>query len=472
MELGWIYFHKIGGKTDREHWYYKAKLAREFRELLGDMTGGVTTQEAINRFARVANAADTLADLRQDPAVAEALDVIEQHGARPNEAFLRMLGRVLLYAGSIDARIRYGSGLPEGTNGPLVAALQADERLGEAVMEKIVPHLRKRVLVDRYRMDPAFMLEQMKSYGPLDLAHPHAHGIYWSERGIALARKSLRRDQINELTLVRTRLGNLQHLMRSGRIEFDPLSNRVDILPDPRFIAGYEQGMRDAVTMIESDAGLSAAEFGRATEADLLGGYESFLRQAAVFAYLYGDERQAADCFAKLQQIARDSGRGEDPRLAGGLEQFLSLTLADVMEIDISNLRQFLDAMIQRALLDGLAKGRLDTFGRFLQVARATYDRRYGDGQHVNVEARLPPFPELVETSFENVMRRDALPILVRARIWARAPDQLRERSWPRLEETLVTQSKEAGLDAARAFPPPKSVDDQGKTGSAGDVTP
>ena len=459
MELGWIYFHKIGGKTDREHWYFKAKLAREFRELLGDMTGGVTTQQAIDRFAAVAGAADSLADLRQDPAVVEALELMEQHGARPDEAFLRMLGRVLLYSGSIDARIRFGSGLPEGTNRPLVAALQADERLGEAVMEKIVPHLQKRVLIDRYRMDPAFMLEQMKSYGPLDWAHPHAHGIYWSEQGIALARNSRRREQINELALVRTRLGNLQHLMRSGRIEFDPLSSRIDILPDPRFIAGYEKGMRDAVTMIESDAGLSAAEFGRATVADLLGGYESFLQQAAVFAYLYGDEGQAADCFAKLQQIARDTGRGDDPLLAGGLEQFLSLKLADVMEIDISNLRQFLDAMIQRALLDGLAKGRLDTFGRFLQVARATYDRRYGDGQHVNPEARLPPFPEMVDTSFENLVRKDALPILVRARIWARAPDQLRERCWPRLEETLVAQAEAAGLDPTRAFPPPRPAD-------------
>lgn len=459
MELGWIYFHKIGGKTDREHWYYKARLAREFRELLGDMTGGVTTQEAIDRFATIAAAADSLADLRQDPAVVEALDLIEQHGARPNEAFVRMLGRVLLYAGSADARIHFGAGFPDGTNRPLVIALQADERVRKAVTGAIVPHLQKRVLVDRYRMDPAFMLEQMKSYGPLDWAHPHAHGIYWSERGIALARDSRRRERINELTLVRTRLGNLQHLMRSGRIEFDPLSNRIDILPDPRFIAGYEEGMRNAITMIESEAGLSAADFGRATEADLLGGYESFLQQATVFAYLYGDEGQAADCFARLRQIARDTGRGDDPVMAGGLEQFLSLKLADVMEIDISNLRQFFDAMIQRGLLDGLAKGRLDTFTRFLQVARATYDRRYGDGEHVNPEARLPPFPELVDGSFENLVRKDALPILVRARIWSRAPEKLRARSWPRLKETLVAQAEAAGLDPARAFPPPKPTD-------------
>ncbi|MFM7138230.1 MAG: hypothetical protein ACKO1M_14375, partial [Planctomycetota bacterium] len=398
-------------------------------------------------------------EVRQDPAVADALALIADHGAAPDEAFLRMLARVLLYGTSLDARIQFGSGLPEGTNRPLVLAIQADERIRKAVTATIIPCLQKRVLVDRYRMEPAVMLQLMQTYGPLDWAHPHAHGIYWSERSIALARTSRQRERINELNLIRTRLGNLQHLMRSGRIEFDPLATRIDILPDPRFIAGYEAAMRDAVVRIESGQGLSAGDFGRATVDDLLGGYESFLQQAAVFAYLYGDELQAADCFVKLRQIARDSGRTADPLYDGSLEQFMTRKLAAVMEIDISNLRQFLDAMIQRALLDGLAKGRIDTFNRFVRIAHAAYDRRYAasspEAVHVNPEARLPPFPTLVDASFENAIRRDSVPILVRARIWAWAPDALRQRTWPRLGETLIIQAEAAGLDPARAFPPP-----------------
>ena len=460
MELGWIYFHKIGGKSDREHWYYKARLAREFRELLGDMTGGATTSQAIDRFAAIATAAESLDAIRETPDGRDALTLLEEHGALADEALLRMLNRVTLYGQSVDARIRFGPGLPEGTNRPLVAALAADERLRRAVLEQIVPHLEKRILVDRYRMDPAVMLKLMKTYGPLDWAHPHAHGIYWSEQAIAVGRESRHRERINELSLIRSRLGNLQYLMRSGRIEFDPLANRIDILPDPRFIAAYEQGMRDAVTMIESDRGLSAAEFGRATVADLLGGYESFLQQATVFAYLYGDEQQAADCYDKARQIARDTGRAGDRLYAGGLEQFVGLRLASVMEIDISNLRQFIDAMIQRALLDGLAKARVDTFNRFVSLAHAAYDRRYAtsttEAIHVNPEARLPPFPRLVEASFDRVMRQESTPLLVRARIWAWSPEALREQTWPVLGGTLTSQAEAAGLDAARAFPPPR----------------
>ena len=115
--------------------------------------------------------------------------------------------------------------------------------------------------------------------------------------------------------------------------------------------------------------------------------------------------------------------------------------------------------MIQRGLLDGLAKGRVDTFNRFLTIAHAAYDRRYAvtaeKAIHVNPEARLPPFPELVESTFEAVMRQESAPLLVRARVWAWAPETLRRRAWPKVGEALVSQAEAAGLDPARAFPAP-----------------
>jgi len=458
-ELGWIYFHKIGGKTDREHWYYKARLVREFREFLGDLTGGRTTAEAIERFRRIASAPDDLESLRGDRDVADALALLAEHGEKPDERLLRMLGRAALYDASLDTQLLAGKALPTGTNRDLLAALLADQRLSQAVFERLVPHLQKRVLIDRYRMSPDFMLEQMERYGPLDWGHPHAHGIYWSERGFAIAREGRHRERLNELTIIRTRLGNLQHLMRTGRIEFDPLSDRLDVLPAPRFIDGYERGMQNAVQLIQSAEGVSAAEFGRATVDDLLRGYESFLEQATVFAYLYGDEPQAAGCFGKLVSIAQESGRGDQPLYTEGLEGFLALRLGAVMDIDVSNTRQFLDAMVQRAMLDGLAKGRLDTFNRFMRLAYSVYDRRYAASdpgtKHVAKEAKLPPFPELVEASYESAMRQAATPVLMRARIWAWTPETIRSRVWSRLGETLRAQAAAADLDPMRTFPAP-----------------
>jgi hypothetical protein len=463
LELGWLFFHKIGGKVDREHVYYKARLAREFREFLGDLAGGRTTADALDRFRTIVDAPDDLTPrAAADADVRDALALMAEHGATPDEAFLRMIGRVSLYTNSLDARLTKGKVLPAGTNRSLVAALLADQRLSRAVFDVIVPHLQKRTLIDRYRMDPAFMLEQMEVYGPLDWSHPHAHGIYWSERGLRLARESGHRDRLNELTVVKTRLGNLQQLMRSGRVEFDPLADRIDLLPDPRFIEGYERGMQNAVQMAESEEGLSAAEFGRATAADLLRGYESFLQQATVFAYLYGDEEEAAGCFGKLQDLAAGDGRGDDPLYRGGLQEFLALRMGRVMEIDVSNTRQFLDAMVQRAVLDGLAKGRLDTFNRFLGLAYRVYDMRFAasdpQAKHVNKEAQLSPFPELVDASFTSLMRQESRPLLERARIWAWAPEPMKERTWPKLAESLAAACAAEGFDPQKAFPPPPAA--------------
>ena len=468
FELGWLFFHKIGGKVDREHWYYKARLAREFREFLGDLAGGRTTADAVARFRTIVDAPDDLTPrAAADADVRDALALLAEHGARPDEAFLRMIGRASLYTNSLDARLTKGKVLPTGTNRGLVAALLADQRLSRAVFDVIVPHLQKRTLVDRYHMDPAFMLEQMEAYGPLDWSHPHAHGIYWSERGLQLARTSAQRGRLNELTVVKTRLGNLQQLMRSGRVEFDPLADRIDLLPDPRFIEGYERGIQNAMQLAESDAGLSAAEFGRATVADLLRGYESFLQQATVFAYLYGDEEEAAGCFGKLQELAAGDGRGDDPLYRGGLQNFLAMRMGKVMEIDVSNTRQFLDAMVQRAVLDGLAKGRLDTFNRFLGLAYRVYDMRFAatdpQAKHVNKEAQLAPFPELVDASFTSLMRQESRPLLERARIWAWAPEAMKARTWPKLSEPLTAACAAEGFDAAKAFPPPPTARDETK---------
>ena len=467
MELGWLFFHKIGGKSDREHWYYKARLAREFREFLGDTTGGRTSAQAVERFRKIADAPESLDAMRADPLVRDALELLEKHAATPNEDFLRMMGRVVLYNSSIDTKLLAGKVLPSGTNRGLVSALVEDQRLATAVFDTIIPHLQKRVLADRYRMEPRFMLELLQKYGPLDWAHPHAHGIYWSEKGIAVGRKVLRRDRLNELTIIRTRLGNLQHLMRSGRLEFDPLADRIDILPDPRFIEAYEQGMQDAIRLIQSDAGVSAGEFGLAMVEDLLVGYESFLQQATVFSYLYGDDREAAGCFGKLRTLAEESGKPDQPLYNEGLDGFLMLRLGEVMEIDISNTRQFLDAMIQRAMLDGLAAGRIDTFNRFLKLAYTVYDKRYGVSapgtMHVNKEAQLPPFPRIVDVSFRSAMKQESSPVLIRARIWAWAPDELKARNWAQLGETLTAQAKAEGLDPARAFPQPPDTEKSGE---------
>ncbi len=460
MELGWIFHNKIAGKGDKEHWYYKACLAREMQEFLGDMASGRTADEAINLFRRVATAPATLEELvAKNPGLQRGLDLLAKHGAKPDEAFLRMLGRSLMQANSIDAKILGTKRLPDDANAALLAALRGDREVAGPIFDQLVPHLQRRVLEDRYRMDPAAMLAVMERYGPLDWRHAESHGIYWSEQGIAIGRGLKRREDTNELLIIRSRLHMLAELMRTGRIDYDPTTHRVDLLPDPRFAAAYERSLEDAIALINSEAGVSAGDFGAAEEADLLTGYDTFLNLAVILEYLYGEQADAETHFVKLRMLAEKLGHGDDPLYSDTIEVFIAMRIAEVLAIDVSNLRQFLDAMVRRGVREGLAKGNLAAFNRYLSIAESAYENRFAasnpNAKFVLEEAKLLPFSELVANSFAGVMGDKGISVLERARIWAWSSPKLRATVPEAVMEKLRETATADGLDAERAFPGP-----------------
>jgi hypothetical protein len=460
-ELGWILMDKVGGDRDREHWFLKQRLVSDMQEVLGDKNYGRTGVEVVQAFETVANAPDTLEELvAAHPEVQPVLNTIATFGAKPDEEFLRMLGLVVMVNASGDAAVMTGRGVPEGTNKPLVGTLQSVPELGKPCFELLIPHLQKRVLLDRYRMDAKKMLALMEKYGPMDWRHPSAQGIYWMEEGYAKSTESLNREGRNELLVIRRRLNMIAELMRTGRISYDAVSDRIDLLPDPRFIPAYEAAIAEAIGLIKSEAGVSTQYWGRAEVDDLMKGWERFLNEATIMAYVYGDEPRAAECFQKLVKLAQEQGMGDQPIYRESLEMFVTLRLGEVMQFDINNTRQFVDGMLNRALVDGLAQGRMDVFNRFLRMAYKVYDKKYSVSDPTKVRVMkhidIGSFPELVDASFEGMMKQGKSPVLMRARIWAWAPDELKLRAWPKLKDSLAEQAAAAGLDPARAFPMPK----------------
>jgi hypothetical protein len=465
FELAWLYQNKIGRVGDKEHWYYKARLAAEMQEFLGDLTAGKTTAEALERFAKISAAPDTLAELEaKTPAVRRALDLVAAHGAKPDEPLVRMLGRVLMASGSLDAKIMGKTALPADTNRGLLDAIGADRETAAVLFDHVIPHLQKRILEDRYRMDTAEMLATMERYGPLDWRHPDSHGVYWSEKGVEVSQSLDRRKDVNELMLVRSRLLMLMELMRSGRVELDPATNRVDLLPDPRFARVYEEAIEEAFGLITSEKGVSAADFGTAVEADLFDTYEKFLNLATMLSYLYGDQAEAERYFMLLRELVTRRGYGDEPVYADTIENFVAIRFSSSVNVNLADLRQFLDAMLRRAMLEGLAKGDFKVFNRYLGVAHSVYDRRYATSQPgeklVLEDTKLLEFPKLVQNSFETLMKDPSLPVLTRARVWAWSPERFREQCYTVLAETLRTQAEAAGLDPARAFPAPAAAED------------
>lgn len=464
FDLAWIFQNKIGRIGDKQHWYYKARLAGEMQEILGDLAGGKSTDEVIERFRTISEAPATLEELLQKrPAVQGAIELLAAHGAKPDEALLRMLGRALMTTASLDARLMGRGSAPPGTNIALLEAMRADREMTSELVDQLLPHLQRRVLEDRYRMDPAEMLAVMERYGPLDWRHPHSHGIYWSEQGVKVARNLERREKVNELMLVRGRLMMLMELLRTGRVELDAGTNRIDLLPDPRFARFYERAIQEAFDLITSEQGVSAAEFGLAEEADLFDGYEKFLNTATMFAYLYGDQAEAARYFGILRDLVERRGFGDEPVYSDTLENFVAVRFADLVQVNLGDLRQVLDAMIRRAFVEGLAMGNLKVFNRFLGVANTVYDKRFATSRPGEVfildDAKLLDFPKLVENSFKKIMLDPSLSLLLRARIWSWAPETLRLKTYDALADSLAEQALAGGLAPDRAFPSPRPKD-------------
>lgn len=465
FDLAWIFQNKIGRIGDKQHWYYKARLAAEMQEILGDIAGGKSTDQVIQRFRAISDAPATLEELLQKrPAVQSAIELLAAHGAKPDEALLRMLGRALMATASLDARLMGRDSAPPGTNIGLLEAMRADRKVTTELIDHLLPHLQRRVLQERYRMDPTEMLAVMERYGPLDWRHPHPHGIYWSEQGVKVARNLERREKVNELMLVRGRLMMLMELLRTGRVELDAGTNRIDLLPDPRFARFYERAIQEAFDLISSEQGVSAAEFGLAEEADLFDGYEKFLNTATMFAYLYGDHEEAARYFGILRDLVDRRGFGDEPVYSDTLENFVAIRFADLVQVNLGDLRQVLDAMIRRAFVEGLALGNLKVFNRFLGVANTVYDRRFASSRPGEVfileDAKLVEFPKIVENSFKRTMLDPGLSLLLRARIWSWAPEPLRLKIYDSVAKSLAEQAEAAGLAPERAFPAPSSKDD------------
>jgi hypothetical protein len=261
----------------------------------------------------------------------------------------------------------------------------------------------------------------------------------------------------------------LMELLRSGRVEFDPMTNRVDLLPDPRFARVYETAIREAFDLIASDKGVTTDMFGFAEESDLFDAYEKFLNIATMFSYLYGDEAEAKRYFTILRDLAARRGVADQPVYSDTLENFVAMRFGGMVGVNLGDLRQVLDAMIRRAITEGLAMADFKTFNRFIAVAHKVYDRRYAVSRpgeaYVLEDTRLVDFPTLVSNSFANILRDASIPVLARSRMWAWAPEPMKAAVYDSLAETLVAAAEEAGLDPSRAFPEPKKPADPQTSG-------
>jgi len=343
-ELAWFFQHKVGGFTDDANGFYKRKLAEEWTIVLGPpprhdpkvRDRAVATQRFVDWLMPIVEAPDDLDEvIRAEPLVGEL-------ASRLRDEVGEELGFYTLrrYELARAARESLRSSQAVATQGPKSAAmwrLVEDTRLAKA-WDRLIPHIRKRVLIDQYHMEPERMVRYTQEYGPIDWRIAAAHSVYWSARGVENSQfrytdeNKLDYDFINT---DRVTIQSIQDLARYGELYFDFLGfanggKGVFLsVPNTHFIQTYGEKLGKMVDRSWADTQKRAYSFYSA-------GYENFLRDHIRFYWRRGQKDRAEELYTRLRtypaQNMNDPSRVKE--LGQPLEDWVANEISDQLKVN------------------------------------------------------------------------------------------------------------------------------------------
>jgi hypothetical protein len=358
-ELGWIFLHKIQGVTDDANPVYKRELAKEWQTVLG--APPLRTREdndrekAIAKFAdwlrSYANAPITLDELYQKQPAAQALvERIRSElglGLDTRVDRLQILERVELNKALRTSQRKF---LFDKIAGPKTKAMTAmlDDPQFEDAWPVFLQHLRRRVLVEDYRMEPDRMIRFTLKYGPIDWRHPSAHALYWSAAGVEESLELVdglndRRSDFDFVNTDRIVVQSIQELFRSGEIYFDFRAAIMgdytiyQAIPNPHFADAYgavldEMRMRSYAREGATGRLVNINQLSRERGfSQLSAGYENFMIDVTLFHYRRGERRLAEKWLKELRTFADQNLQDMERRIErfADLDRFAEDELKD-----------------------------------------------------------------------------------------------------------------------------------------------
>ena len=467
-ELGWIFFHKIGQFSDDENFYYKRRMAYEWQEILGNPTEGATKDEAVARMQEIVDAPDTYnALVAEHPEVLPAIDALTKLGYKFDSTkerlrTLQAIGQIAMLTASTDAKFLGIASRPFRNESDRVLFETLAKPEVVSGMPRLLAYLRERTIVEHFMMEPGFMLDQMKEFGPLDWRSPFAHACYWASKGIEKAdERTERKKDIDRINTYRGTIHALQSMAHMGRIVFDPVTGSLQMLPDPRFIPAYEKATDIAREDLKKN---NPGQTKLGADDSYQGGHENFLLWAMQTCYLYGDEKQAEHYYSKARDLYGNlshniqTGRYKKPMQELVMSEITSNFDTPGFAIP------FINAMFNRAFTQGLLTGRGDIFEKFMATAKFSYEKWR---KLKTADEKLNPEKRLIADTWEQA-RRDAylafmqqnnLDLVSLARAWNYSPLQFQLESYDKLYYRFKERAEASQLDVNVPFPAPPGIE-------------
>lgn len=382
-ELGWIFLHKVGGYTDDSNQYYKRQMAYEWQNILGGRPEVPADRRdrdsVIEIYAQsvqdIVDAPDTRDALRRtNPGADAILSAFETRlGENAGYDFLRrnQLHEELVRAGQLA--------FIGDASGPKTNAFirLKEEFTSPADWRAAVLHVRKRVLIDNYNMEPVRMVQTVRKYGPIDWRLPAAHSLYWAARGTDVGRMEVTENNTDALDFVnayRIVLQSVQELWRFGDMYFNYLDAHEQrqgvyfVAPNAYFVPTYGSMFREVVEAS------GRYEPDRRTLRPFSSGYENFLRDAVRYFYRRGDRAQADYWFQVFRtwegQNLYDPTRIEEASLS--LDDFVEKQLFESYGSPQVATSEVYGAL-QGAYIEGLLQGDRERFNGLFTYARSVH---------------------------------------------------------------------------------------------------
>jgi hypothetical protein len=476
-ELSFFFAHKIEGVSDDAHLYYKRELAREWNAVLGRPPFG--WQERVAWMNTVASAHDRLEELVRDvPAVGTLVDRLraelepykDRYEFALDKSFLKayaeweaIMGQSA-YAQLFDFEARTRQDNPVFV---VFDQLATDPEFAEA-WPALLAHVRKRVLLDDYNMDPQLMYEYTRDYGPIDWRHGQAHALYWSLKGAAMGEDRLALSEEDVYRIVnndRITLQAMQGLARWGRINFDPFSSDwVTRLPDPRWI--------DVIDRYWEQYSLKHRDT-RGTGADMfMAFHKNFLSSSVRELYRSGEEALAQRYLDRLNDLyGMGNPQVPDPLYAQPLDVFVWKQIRGEYEFQPHLATSDVAASMRYAFRVGLGQNRPDVLQKALSFAQLVTEyfktNNYNDFVTKMGSARLGDLIRDLESSavtvFAELMVDTTIDMGERLVIWRRAPDDIRVQVYdliaPLLRAQLQAHPLGTRLPFEEALPEPPGLE-------------
>lgn len=476
-ELGWIFFHKIQGISDDANQHYKRELAREWTIVLGPPPPPADTQEGRLEQRRamlesVINAPETLDDVYELAPLAEELvsRIRNEAGLDLDFELLRLFTlRVIFdFSGVQEAT---GVELTDANRNLALESLMADERFGPA-WQVLIPHVRKRVLVDDYHMEPGRMLRYTGLYGPLDWRHPCSHTVYWATRGLEEGMRRINQEDFDLTNTDRTIMGALQDLFRWGAIHYDIINDSYVQMLNLDFVDVYGNVYLNVVAPRANRRGAFDSLKGVEREDRpfrLMGmGYANFLRDVVRIYYRMGDRDKANEYFSRLRNWDKINYIENTEELGLPLDEFIKQDFEERM-ISPNFAATELVAALRDAFLRGLLQNNREVFEaqrRYAFDVHQSYQERQNRltmaDQQANRMAFIPPIYLDAEAGvlLEVIIQftggsQMQLPIEA-SLVYRRSPVRTAQAVYDQLVETFGSRVPEFN----RWFPEPPGMED------------